>query len=152
MDITTTDLTGGHLLQYPHHIIAHPIKESRYLVEKGRGLVQMRLIDGDTLKEAFYQKMKELLKSTDTPQISNEALSLLCGASLITEAKTIEERKTGTWCCSPDGRIFCSNCQRVPINRILVKGSLVYDMTPIREKMKYCPNCGANMIGKRDDS
>lgn len=50
----------------------------------------MRLIDGDALKEAFYQKMKELLKSTDTPQISNEALSLLCGASLITEAPTIE--------------------------------------------------------------
>jgi hypothetical protein len=50
----------------------------------------MRLIDGDDLKEAFYQKMKELLKSTDTPQISNEALSLLCGASLITEAPTVE--------------------------------------------------------------
>ena len=50
----------------------------------------MRLIDGDVLKEAFYQKMKELLKSTDTPQISNEALSLLCGASLIADAPTIE--------------------------------------------------------------
>lgn len=50
----------------------------------------MKPIDGDALKEAFYQKMKELLESTDTPQISNEALSLLCGASLITEAPTIE--------------------------------------------------------------
>lgn len=50
----------------------------------------MRPIDGDALEEAFYQKMKELLKSTDTPQISNEALSLLCGASLITKAPTIE--------------------------------------------------------------
>ena len=53
----------------------------------------MRLIDADALKEAFYRKMKELLLSTDTPQISNEALSLLCGASLIADAPTIEERK-----------------------------------------------------------
>lgn len=52
----------------------------------------MRLIDGDALKEAFYQEMKELLKSTDTPKISNEALSLLCGASLITKAHTIEPK------------------------------------------------------------
>ena len=50
----------------------------------------MRLIDADALKEAFYRKMKELLLSTDTPQISNEALSLLCGASLIADAPTIE--------------------------------------------------------------
>lgn len=50
----------------------------------------MRPIDGDALKKAFYLKMKELLKSTVMPQISNESLSLLCGSSLITEAPTIE--------------------------------------------------------------
>lgn len=56
----------------------------------------MRPIDGDALKEAFYQKMGELLKSTNAPQISNEALSLLCGAVLISEAPTIEPLITKT--------------------------------------------------------
>lgn len=73
----------------------------------------MRLIDADALKEAFYRKMKELLLSTDTPQISNEALSLLCGASLIADAPTIEERKTGKWIrmSDADGEFYaCSEC------------------------------------------
>lgn len=93
----------------------------------------MRPIDGDALKEAFYQKMKELLKSTDTPQISNEALSLLCGASLITEAPTIEAEavKHGQWILLEKeiGLYECSICR----HKIL------------RTECNYCPNCGSRM-------
>ena len=98
----------------------------------GKDGILMRLIDGDALKEAFYQKMKELLKSTDTPQISNEALSLLCGASLITEAPTIEpERKKGVWLLLDGYR--CSVC-----NYKLQTTGIPMD----------CPNCGADMRGR----
>lgn len=92
----------------------------------GKGEI-MRLIDGNALKEAFYQKMKELLKSTDTPQISNEAISLLCGASLITDAPTIYAvpvmrckdckhyetcRTTNVWAVKPGENWFCADGER----------------------------------------
>ncbi len=88
-----------------------------------------RYIDGNALKEAFYQKMKELLKSTDTPQISNEALSLLCGASLIIDAPTVDvvERKRGRW-RHYEGEYFCDQCN-----------AELDDMSP------FCPICGADM-------
>lgn len=98
----------------------------------------MRLIDGDALKKAFYQKMKELLKSTDTPNISNEALSLLCGASLITEAPTIEPgRKNGRWINhrNDNGHNIadCSEC-----------GNAIQWFDD-DEKPKFCCMCGADM-------
>ena len=55
------------------------------------------------------------------------------------------ERKTGRWVVTPDGRLACSNCLENPTNRIIINGNLVYDMTPIRKRMRYCPNCGADM-------
>ena len=98
----------------------------------------MRLIDGDALKEAFYQKMKELLKSTNTPQISNEALSLLCGATLITEAPTIEPlvRKTGKWIFNPhDG-----------VEAMFTKPKCSVCGFESADGLNYCSNCGAKMI------
>ena len=100
----------------------------------------MRPIDGDALEKAFYQKMKELLKSTDTPYVSNEALSLLCGASLITKAPTIEEeRKTGKWIMNDNGTYSCSLCSSwIPEEQ--------YDYA------RYCLYCGANMRGEKDET
>lgn len=109
----------------------------------------MRLIDGDDLKEAFYQKMKELLKSTDTPQISNEALSLLCGVSLITEAPTVEpERKMGRWLYDGSGLDYaCSVCKKS-------LGSYVFftEDGELVEIPNFCPNCGADMKGEDNDT
>lgn len=105
----------------------------------------MRLIDGDALKEAFYQKMEELLKSTDTPQISNEALSLLCGATLITKAPTIESpvEKTGEWIATEysayDDTYRCSVCG---IEWTFIEG------TPQDNGANYCPNCGALLVNQ----
>ena len=48
----------------------------------------MRLIDADALKERYYERMKELLRETDTADLSDNAISLLCGSSLITDAPT----------------------------------------------------------------
>lgn len=55
------------------------------------------------------------------------------------------ERKTGKWMVGPDGRLHCSRCLENPTNRVMIDGRLVYDMTPIMGKMKFCPNCGAKM-------
>lgn len=54
-------------------------------------------------------------------------------------------RMKGKWCVTPDGRLVCSRCYETPTNRIIVDGNLIYDMTPIRKLMKFCPNCGASM-------
>ena len=49
-----------------------------------------RLIDADETRTQYYQTMDELLQST-TINISVEALSLLCGFTLINNAPTILE-------------------------------------------------------------
>lgn len=71
---------------------------------------------------------------------------------ILQNAPTIEERKTGKWCVTPSGELVCSNCYENPTNRVIVNGSLIYDMTPIRKKMRYCPNCGADMRGEEDET
>ena len=53
--------------------------------------------------------------------------------------------RNGQWCMTSDGKLVCSCCYEAPTNRIIVNGNLVYDMTPIRKRMKFCPNCGARM-------
>lgn len=62
------------------------IHDQAIQIPKGHG----RLIDGDELKMECYRTMDELLKST-TINISAEALSLLCGFTMISEAPTILE-------------------------------------------------------------
>ena len=54
----------------------------------------MRLIDADELIAEYYRTMDELLKSTAT-NMSNEALSLLCGCSLAVNAPTIDLVRCG---------------------------------------------------------
>lgn len=49
-----------------------------------------RLIDADETGEQYYQTMDKLLQST-TINMSAEALSLLCGFTLINDAPTIIE-------------------------------------------------------------
>lgn len=63
--------------------------------------------------------------------------------NVIAEAQP--ERKTGKWMVDPDGRLHCSRCLENPTNRVIINGKLVFDMTPIVGKMRYCPNCGAKM-------
>ena len=69
----------------------------------------------------------------------------------VINAPTVEpERKNGKWCFNTDGQLVCSNCYKIPTNRILHYGVLVFDMTPIQQKMRYCPNCGADMRVLKD--
>ena len=63
----------------------------------------------------------------------------------IDEFPTIEQRPTGRWMVDQDGRLHCSECLENPTNRVMIDGRLVYDMTPIVGKMKFCPNCGVRM-------
>lgn len=73
-----------------------------------------------------------------------------CEVEAIETLPSVPERKKGRWCFTPDGMMVCSNCHDIPTNRIIVDGSLIYDMTPINKRMKFCPNCGARMEGAED--
>lgn len=53
-----------------------------------------KLIDADETRKQYYQWMEELLQST-TINIPAEALSLLCGFTLINNAPTILEAEGG---------------------------------------------------------
>lgn len=59
--------------------------------------------------------------------------------------------KRGEWRIGSDGMLECSACESVPISRIQrASGDIIYDLTPIRSRMKYCPRCGAYMGGLSD--
>ena len=93
----------------------------------------MRLIDAD-----------ELLKLIPHEEV--------CSRFVVANAPTIQpERKKGKWMVGPDGRLHCSRCLENPTNRVMIDGRLVYDMTPIMGKMKFCPNCGAKIEVSSDE-
>lgn len=98
----------------------------------------MRLIDADALMRKF--------KTASPVAMDGRA------RQIVEDMPTIEERDTGAWCVTPDGRIVCSNCFENPTNRIIINGALVYDMTPIKKRMRYCPNCGARMVREGEDN
>lgn len=54
----------------------------------------------------------------------------------------------GRWFIGDDGALHCSECSKIPISRIIVHGIQIFDMTPVKEMMKYCPNCDARMDGR----
>ena len=106
----------------------------------------MRTIDADALYDEYLDAMKKLMKSTKNENISAEAISLLCGSKLITEAKTIQS-KTAKWIrltgmAPPEchGHKICSVCESFA----------PYDpLHPWREMLTpYCPGCGAKMEGE----
>lgn len=110
----------------------------------------MRLIDADALKADYGMKddcadcEKELrgkVKSCEYEHIYTKMD--FCG--WIDSMPTIEECKTGKWIIGYDGLLHCSRCSTTPINRIIIGTALVYDITPIQQKMKFCPNCGVRM-------
>lgn len=57
----------------------------------------------------------------------------------------IGQRQKAHWVYCEDGHIRCSACELTPINKIVVKGSVVYEIPKITKLMKYCPRCGAEM-------
>ena len=106
----------------------------------------LRPIDANALYDEYLDTMKELMKSTKNENISAEAISLLCGAKLITDAKTIQP-KTAKWIrltgmAPPEyhGHKICSVCESFA----------PYDpLHPWREMLThYCPGCGAEMEGE----
>lgn len=124
----------------------------------------MRIIDANALQDQYIAKMEEIVKSTTTPNISLEALSLLCGYALIMDAPTIEQcrfwdnesnfcglyrpaaTKHGKWSeklyCSNltgyDYAVICSECEKPTYRQFA-------EPTP-----NYCPNCGADMREESD--
>lgn len=59
-------------------------------------------------------------------------------------------RPKGEWIVTQDGMLACSNCLENPTNRIIINGNLVYDMTPIRKMMRFCPKCGSYNGGENE--
>lgn len=114
----------------------------------------MRIIDANALQDQYFAKMEAIIKSTTTPDISLEALSLLCGYTLIMDAPTIKQCgywdnesnfcalykptaiKHGLWMeVNDDGSLYkCSVC-----------GELSCCCSP------YCGECGAKMDGEQNE-
>ena len=81
--------------------ISYWTKDGRYITESYPSLriVEIptphgRLIDADVFREECYKMMDKLMEST-SEHLSMEALSLLCGFSLISDAPTILEAERG---------------------------------------------------------
>lgn len=63
-----------------------------------------------------------------------------------------ERKRIGRWIVGADGMMHCSNCDTIQTSRIIIdEARVVFDMAPIRERMRFCPNCGADMRGEDDD-
>ena len=109
----------------------------------------MRLIDADALKENCYKKMDELMEST-SEHLSAEALSLLCGFTLIDSAPSIDiEPKQGEWIVYEGGwkdldyyppKCKCNQCGYEEELYILNA-----------KPTNFCSNCGAKMKGANDE-
>ena len=82
-----------------------------------------------------------------------ETLNMTCDrhAKMLMSLPSSQPEQTGKWRFNADGMLVCSNCYEIPTNRILLNGNMVFDMTPIREKMKYCPNCGCRMLKEGEE-
>lgn len=120
----------------------------------------MRTIDADPIQDQYIAKMEEIIKSTTTPNISLEALSLLCGYALIMDAPTIEQckywdnesnfcglyrpaaTKHGWWIWDKENdKMFCSECGYETDN-----WGVHQESDPIEWQVpNYCENCGAKM-------
>lgn len=72
---------------------------------------------------------------------------------MVADAPTVDAVPVvhGRWFIGDDGALHCSECSKIPVNRIIVDEIRIFDMTPIKERMKYCPNCGSRMDGKDDE-
>lgn len=104
-----------------------------------------RAIDADKL-------CVDLMERWDIADKQKEELVRQVMADIVTpivvSQPTIEpERKEGRWIYGEDGMLHCSECEHIPCNRIIVNGITVYNLIPIKEKMKYCPVCGTRMMG-----
>lgn len=98
----------------------------------------MRLIDAD----ALYETAKNIWDHADSEDFEKEIFIA------IATAPTIEERKKGKWIPKPDIYLDeqtweCSECGEP---WIFIEG------TPSENRAHFCPNCGADMRGKQDDS
>lgn len=102
----------------------------------------MRIIDANALKDEYIAKMGEIIKSTTIPNVSLEALSLLCGYVLITNAPTIELKKQGWWIWDKENdKMYCSECGYETDN-----WGVHQETDPIEWQLpNYCENCGAKM-------
>ena len=96
----------------------------------------MRMVDVDPLDCLAWQDGEHGTTFDD---------GVLWVLSKIEELPTIEQPPTGKWIIGYDGLLHCSHCSITPTNRIIIGTALVYDITPIQQKMKFCPNCGAKM-------
>lgn len=104
----------------------------------------MKLIDADVLYQQFMDKMSELVASTNTENISEQALSLLCGAYLIKNAPRAVTLRHGKWLklFGPDEdnnvQYVCSICS-------------AGDVSAANQNVPYCWHCGAEMEDKVND-
>ena len=85
---------------------------------------------------------EELISSLRICQGMCEGSGFEEAAKLLTQAADVVERKTGSW-RHYEGKLTCSECAVTIYDDII---GLLEDDVP-----RFCPNCGAQMIGGDDD-
>lgn len=68
-------------------------------------------------------------------------------ADMITECKTIEERKTGEW-INDRGLYMCSSCGKLWTHW----WARVVPLNQMYKELRYCPYCGADMREEESDA
>lgn len=111
-----------------------------------------RYIDADALIKELSTMYKEPTSTEDFMTVGyDKAIADVVVTAHRHPAADVRENVKATWCFTPDGSLICSACYLNPTNRIIIDGDTVYDMTPIRRYMKFCPNCGAEMVKGEED-
>lgn len=111
----------------------------------------MRLIDAD----ALIAEIECGLWDWETVDGITASTVLRQTISDIQNAPTVEERKTGKWIWDENGMDWgmgawlCSKCHSRPETT----WQTMRDIVPLRwSGSHYCPNCGADMRGRKDDA
>lgn len=103
----------------------------------------MRLIDADSLRDAYINKMSEIYKNVASMKnVEAETVSVLCGYSVIDEALTVDAvlLKHGKW-------LTRSNPNYSPFDPCSSEEIHICNQCGYEQEFEafYCPNCGAKM-------
>jgi hypothetical protein len=106
----------------------------------------MRLVDADKVYDEYIEQMKELINSTTCENVSLEALSLLCGAKLLTDAPTIDPMRHGRWIQDDLPEAFnISGYKTLEFKTKCSECGFFYYQIETHNFYGWCPNCGAKM-------
>lgn len=124
----------------------HDVERKRtQAVEDTGGVVDMRLIDADALKE-YFKKCLRVENGKDDTKERYAYMAWLRGVHAIDDAPTVERH--GKWLPGKQMYYYMPNDgQEYPAGVIGVYVCSVCE-EDVKKETNYCPNCGAKMQGE----